>query len=325
VARIARSAAGGDHFGGSPLRAAHARNPRPAGEPCATAATTGEFRSGERGAGVWSSERMDPEGKVIVVTGAAGGIGGALVRALLERGAAKVVAVDLDGAGAERLSAELGAERVPARTLDVTDEAATRALVAELGETVGPIDVWFANAGLATGTGPEDGDEDWNRQWRVNVMSHVYAARALLPGWTERGGGHLVTTASMAGILTAAGDAAYSTTKHAAVGFAEWLAFSYADRGVRVSCICPGAVDTAMLRAGGDGDAAKASAAIGGGEVLAPEQAAERVMAALADDAFLILTHPEMHEFAVGKAENPQRWIRGMAKLRARALALLAQ
>jgi NAD(P)-dependent dehydrogenase (short-subunit alcohol dehydrogenase family) len=266
---------------------------------------------------------MDPEGKIVVVTGAAGGIGGALVRALLERGARSIVAADLDGPGVQRLSEELGATRVAPRVLDVSDEQATRALVAEVESTIGPIDVWFANAGLATGSGPEAPDEDWDRQWRINVMSHVYAARVLLPGWIERGDGHLVTTASMAGLLTTVGDAAYSATKHAAVGFAEWLAFTYAGQGVRVSCICPAAVDTAMLRAGAGGDAAKASAAIGGGDVLAPEQAADRILEGLRQDLFLILTHPEMHEFVVGKAQDPQRWVRGMAKLWSRAQSLL--
>src|SRR4051812_26022535 len=123
---------------------------------------------------------MDPEGRTIVVTGAAGGIGGALVRALVERGARQVIAADLDADGVERLCAEVGAAAV-ARRLDVTDEAATQALVAELG----PIDVFFANAGLATGGGEEAADDVWERQWRINVMSHVYAARALLPGWVE--------------------------------------------------------------------------------------------------------------------------------------------
>jgi NAD(P)-dependent dehydrogenase (short-subunit alcohol dehydrogenase family) len=274
------------------------------------------------GAPIWSLS-MDPEGKIAVVTGAAGGIGGALVRALLARGARTVVAADLDEDGVRRLSEELGGARVLPRVLDVSDEQATRALVEDVGGTLGSIDVWFANAGLSTGGGPETSDEDWNRQWRINVMSHVYAARALLPGWIERGDGHLVTTASMAGILTAAGDAAYSATKHAAVGFAEWLAFTYAGQGVRVSCICPGAVDTAMLRAGGGGDAAKASAVIGGGDVLSPEQAAERVFEGLEKDLFLILTHPEMRGFVVGKAEDPQRWVRGMTKLWSRAQALL--
>ncbi len=266
---------------------------------------------------------MEPEGRIVVVTGAAGGIGGALVRGLVERGARNVVAADLDGTGVERLSEGLGAGRVLPRVLDVCDEHATRVLIEGVEDTIGPIDVWFANAGVSTASGPDAPDEDWERQWRVNVMSHVYAARALLPGWLERGDGYLVTTASMAGILTAAGDAAYSATKHAAVGFAEWLAFTYAGRGVRTSCICPGAVDTAMLRAGAGGDAAKASAVIGGGEVLGPEQAAERILDDLQQDLFLILTHPEMHEFVVGKAQEPERWIRGMTKLWSRAQALL--
>lgn len=266
---------------------------------------------------------MTPEDKITVVTGAAGGIGGALVHALAEGGARTVVAADIDENGVGRLSEELGAARVVPRVLDVTDEEATRALVADVEGTIGSIDLWFANAGLAGGGGPEAPDEAWDRQWRVNVMSHVYAARALLPGWIERGDGHLVTTASMAGILTAAGDAVYSTTKHAAVGFAEWLAFTYGGRGVRVSCICPGAVDTAMLRGGAGGDAAAASAVIGGGDVLAPEEAVERIMEGLQQDRFLILTHPEMHAFVVGKAEDTQRWIGGMTRLWSRAQALL--
>ncbi len=265
---------------------------------------------------------MDPEGKVIVVTGAAGGIGGALVRGLLERGARSVVAADLDAAGVERLSEELG-PRVLARVLDVSDERATLALVEEIERTVAPIDVWFANAGLATGSGVDAPDEDWDRQWRINVMSHLYAARALLPGWIARGEGHLVSTASMAGILTTIGDAAYSATKHAAVGLAEWLALTYGAQGVRVSCICPGAVDTAMLRAGAGGDAARAAAVIGGGDVLAPEQAAERIFEDLGNDLFLILTHPDMRDFAIGKAQDPERWIRGMTRLNTRAQALL--
>jgi NAD(P)-dependent dehydrogenase (short-subunit alcohol dehydrogenase family) len=260
---------------------------------------------------------------VVVVTGAAGGIGGALVRALARDGARSVVAADLDGSGVERLSEELGATHVLARRLDVSDEQATRALVEEVEGATGPIELWFANAGVATGGGPEAPDEIWDRQWRINVMSHVYAARALLPGWIERGEGHLVTTASMAGILSAAGDAPYSATKHAALGFAEWLAFTNAAHGVRVSCVCPGAVDTAMLRAGAGGDADKASAVIGGGDVLAPEQAAERIIEGVKRDQFLILTHPEMHRFIVGKAEDPERWVRGMSKLWSRAQALL--
>lgn len=255
-----------------------------------------------------------------MVTGAAGGTGGALMRGLLERGARAVIAADL----AEVADDEFEAGVLP-RILDVTDERATQALVADIERDVGPIDAWFANAGIATGGGPDAPDEQWARQWHVNVMSHVYAARAMLPRWIERGDGHLITTASMAGILSAAGDALYSATKHAALGFAEWLAFSYREQGVHISCVCPGAVDTDMLRAGAGGDAAKASAVIGGGEVIAPSQAAARILDAVAGDQFLILTHPEMQEFMVVKAQDPDRWVRGMTKLWSRAQTLLNQ
>jgi NAD(P)-dependent dehydrogenase (short-subunit alcohol dehydrogenase family) len=267
-------------------------------------------------------QSVELEERIVVVTGAAGGIGGALVRELVKRGARAVVAADVDERGVQSLADELG-DAVLARELDVADEQATRALVHEVEHASGPVDIWFANAGVATGIGPEAADEQWELQWRVNVMSHVYAARALLPRWIERGGGHLVTTASMAGILSSVGDAAYSATKHAALGLAEWLAFTYGAQGVRVSCVCPGAVDTAMLRSGAGGDAAKASAVIGGGEVLAPQHAATRILDAVAQDRFLILTHPEMQQFAIGKAQEPDRWIRGMTKLQSRAQALL--
>jgi NAD(P)-dependent dehydrogenase (short-subunit alcohol dehydrogenase family) len=265
---------------------------------------------------------MQLEDRVVVVTGAAGGIGAALVRELVKRGAQAVVACDVDERGVQSLANELGGT-VVARRLDVGDEQATRVLIDDVERDSGPIDIWFANAGVATGIGPEAPDDQWEQQWRVNVMSHVYAARALLPRWTDRGSGHLVTTASMAGILSSVGDAAYSATKHAALGLAEWLAFTYGAQGVRVSCVCPGAVDTAMLRAGAGGDAAKASAVIGGGEVIAPQQAAVRILDAVAQDRFLILTHPDMQQFAIGKAQEPDRWIRGMTKLWSRAQALL--
>jgi NAD(P)-dependent dehydrogenase (short-subunit alcohol dehydrogenase family) len=248
--------------------------------------------------------------------------GGALGRALVAGGARSVIATDIVAEGVERLGEELGAA-VVGRVLDVADEAATASFVDEIERTVGPIDVFFANAGISTGGGPDAPDEIWHRQWQINVMSHVYAVRALLPRWTERGAGHLVTTASMAGILSAMGDAPYSATKHAALGFAEWVAFTYGGQGVRVSCICPGAVDTAMLRGGAGGDAAKASAVIGGGDVLSAAQAVETILAELAEDRFLILTHPEMKQFITGKAENPERWIRGMTRHWSRAKSLL--
>jgi len=260
---------------------------------------------------------MDPKGKIAVVTGAAGGIGGAIVQALLGAGAKTVVATDIRAGGLP------SGDQIVARELDVADADATRQLVESIEAEQGPIDLWFANAGVSGGGGPEASDSAWDLQWRVNVLSHVYAARALLPGWTARGEGHLITTASMAGILTSLGDGVYAATKHAAVGFAEWMAITYADQGIKVSCICPGAVDTAMLRGGGGGDAGKASAVIGGGEVLPPEQAAARVIEAVTEDRFLILTHPEMQTFIERKAADPQRWIKGMARLWGRAQELL--
>lgn len=263
---------------------------------------------------------MDPKGRIAVVTGAAGGIGGALVRGLARAGARAVVAVDLE---APAIDTGSGVEII-GRELDVTDEGATRALVADIEATVGPVDLWFANAGLAGRGGPEAPDDVWDRQWQVNLMGHVHAARALLPEWLARGEGHLITTASMAGLLTTLGDAVYAATKHAAVGFAEWVAITYGAQGIRVSCICPGAVDTAMLRASAGGDAAKASAGIGGGEVLTPDAAAARILAAVAEDRFLIYTHPEMQDLVVRKAQEPERWIRGMQKLWARTQELLA-
>ena len=258
---------------------------------------------------------MDPRGRIAVVTGAAGGIGSALVRALVGAGAELVVATDLRAEGIEAGAA------VVARPLDVGDEAATIALVEEVESTHGPIDLWFANAGLAVGGGADAPDELWAAQWQVNVMAHVYAARALLPGWIARGEGHLVTTASMAGILTSLGDGVYAATKHAALGFAEWLAITHADQGITVSCVCPGGVDTPMLR-GSLGDADKAAAVIGAGEVLSADEAAARIVAAVVDDVFFIYTHPELKVFVERKAADPDRWIRGMSRLWARGAAL---
>lgn len=274
---------------------------------------------------------MDIAGRIAVVTGAAGGIGGALVRALLAGGAEAVVATDVVEAGVNALAEELHGDtargdkggRVFPRRLDVTDEAATKALVEEIEDTVGPIDLWFANAGLAGGGGPEAPDDVWQRQWQVNLMAHVYATRALLPGWLARGEGYLVTTASMAGILTSLGDGVYAATKHAAVGYAEWLAITYGDQGIRVSTVCPGAVDTNMLRGGAGGDADRAAAVIGGGDVLDPADAAAAILAGVADERLIILTHPAMQEYIERKASDPDRWLKGMRRLWARAQELL--
>jgi NAD(P)-dependent dehydrogenase (short-subunit alcohol dehydrogenase family) len=254
---------------------------------------------------------MDPKDRIAVVTGAAGGIGSALVRALVGAGARLVVATDI----AAPTSTD---SKVLPRALDVTDQAATSALVEEIESGHGPVDLWFANAGVSGGGQYDAPDSAWERQWQVNVMAHVYATRALMPGWLARGEGYLVTTASMAGILTSLGDTVYASTKHAAVGFAELTAITYADRGIKVSCICPGAVDTPMLR-GAVGDADNANAFIGGGGVISADDAAARVLEGVREDRFLILTHPEMHEYMTRKADDTDRWIRGMSRLWARA------
>lgn len=259
---------------------------------------------------------MNISGRIAVVTGAAGGIGSAIVRALIANGAKLVVATDLNEAAIQT------SDKIIARHLDVANEAQTKALVEEIEKLHGPVDFWFANAGVANGGGPEAPDSMWMLQWNVNVMAHVYATRALLPGWLSRGEGHLVTTASMAGILSTVGDGVYAATKHAAVGYAEWLAFTYGDKGIRVSCVCPGAVDTDMLRGSGDGDAEKAAATIGGGDVATPAAAAAAVIAGVTEDRFLIYTHPGLQQFVISKAQDTDKWIRGMRRLNAKTEAL---
>ncbi len=287
--------------------------------PCGGAARSGLARHSQPHRQQTTTVRnVNPQGCIAVVTGAAGGIGGALVRALTQAGATAVVAADLV------TPPDQGPHTHP-RQLDVTDEAATRVLITNTERDLGPVDMFFANAGIAGAGGPEAPDNTWQRQWQVHVMAHVYAARALLPGWIERREGHLITTASMAGLLTTLNDAAYAATKHAAVGFAEWLAINYGAQGIRVSCVCPGAVNTEMLRSGAGGDAVKAAAAIGGGDLLSPDEAAARILAAVAEDQFLILTHPDMQQLTIRKAEDPERWVRGMQRLRARAQDLLAE
>ncbi len=260
---------------------------------------------------------MDPKGRVAVVTGAAGGIGSALVRALVGAGAATVVATDLD-------VPRHTAGTIVNASLDVTDGEATERLVADVESTHGPIGLWFANAGVTGGGGHEASDAAWDLQWRVNVMAHVHASRALVPRWVERGEGHLVTTASMAGILTTLGDGVYAATKHAAVGYAEWMAITYADSGIKVSCVCPGAVDTPMLR-GSLGDPDKADAVIGGGGAISADDAAARVLEGVREDRFLILTHPEMKEFMTRKTDDTERWIRGMSRMWLRSRDLLGE
>jgi NAD(P)-dependent dehydrogenase (short-subunit alcohol dehydrogenase family) len=265
---------------------------------------------------------MELTGRVAVVTGGASGIGRAVARRLAAEGARGVVVADLDGPGAEAVAAELG-ERAVGVACDVTDDAQVGDLIAHAEETFGPIDLFFANAGIGTGSGLDADDELWERSWAVNVNAHVLAARRLVPGWVERGEGYFVSTASAAGLLSQIGDAPYSVTKHAAVAFAEWLSLTYGDRGLRVSCLCPMGVNTAMLNAGlemEDSHGLGARVVAAAGRVLEPEDVADEVVRAIAEERFLILPHAEVGEFLRRKGDDPDRWLAGMRRLQAQVM-----
>ena len=261
---------------------------------------------------------MDLSGRVVVVTGGASGIGRALARRFASEGAASVVVADLDGAGAEAVAAELpGALGV---RCDVTSDDDVGALIARAESEYGPIDLFCANAGVGSGSGLEAADEVWDAAWNVNVRAHVLAARRLVPGWVERGHGYFVSTASAAGLLSQIGDAPYSVSKHAAVAFAEWLSLTYGDRGLRVSCLCPMGVNTAMLNAGlslEDSQGLGARVVAAAGRVLEPEDVADEVVRAIGEERFLVLPHPEVGEFLRRKGADPDRWLAGMRRLQA--------
>jgi NAD(P)-dependent dehydrogenase (short-subunit alcohol dehydrogenase family) len=252
---------------------------------------------------------------VVVVTGGASGIGRAIARRAIEEGAAGVAVADLDGEGANAVAEELG-ERAIGVEVDVADPEQNEALIDRTEAAFGPVDVFFANAGVTGGIGMEDGFE---QALDVNLMAHVHAARVLVPRWLERGGGYFVTTASAAGLLTQIGSAQYSVSKHAAVAFAEWLSITYGDRGIRVSCLCPMGVNTPLMHAGEDSDDARgrsASAVVAAaGLVIEPEDAADAVVEALRKERFLILTHPEVLTFFQRKGSDYDRWLAGMRRL----------
>jgi len=249
------------------------------------------------------------DGPGVIVTGAGGGIGRAIARRLAA-GNARVVVNDLDAAAAEVVAAEIGGLAVPG---DAGTESGVAHLIEAATTFLGEIDVYCSNAGTGVGSGPETPDELWQRAWEVNTLAHVRAARALLPGWLERGRGTFVVTASAAGLLTMLGSAPYSVTKHAAVGFAEWLAATYAHRGLSVHCICPQGVRTQMLaNSGPAGDVVLADAAI------EPEQVADALADAMAGGRFLVLPHPEVRDYYVQRATDTDRWLRGMSRLQRR-------
>lgn len=251
---------------------------------------------------------MDPRDKVIVVTGAASGIGRAMAQRFAGAGASQVVVTDRDETGACKVADAIGGT---ALALDVADEAAVAGAVQHVEQRFGRIDLFCSNAGILLLGGPETPTGDWEQIWRVNVMAHVFAARAVVPGMIARGGGYLLNTASAAGLLSQIGSAPYSVTKHAAVGLAEWLAITYGEAGIKVSVLCPQAVRTPMV-----GDTDGGVAAVDG--MIEPEQVADAVVAGLAEERFLILPHPEVAEYLRRKAVDYDRWIRGMQRLQAR-------
>jgi NAD(P)-dependent dehydrogenase (short-subunit alcohol dehydrogenase family) len=230
------------------------------------------------------------------------------------------VVADLDAAGAHAVAAELDAQR-PGSALglgcNVGIDAETTGLIERTEQAFGPIDLFFANAGVALGTDLETPDEVWATVWAVNWQAHLFAARRLVPGWLARGEGYFCSTASAAGLLAQIGSVPYSVTKHAAVAFAEWLSITYGDRGVRVSCLCPMGVNTNML-AGSLEDPAAGDVVRATSEVLEPEEVAEVVVRGIAAETFLLLPHPEVAVHLQRKAGDPDRWLRGMQRLRAR-------
>lgn len=249
---------------------------------------------------------MRVKDKVAVVTGAAGGIGAATARRFAREGARGVVVADLDQGKADAVAREFGGLGV---ACDVTKEADIQRLIATAGAKFGPVDVFFSNAGIALSGQQEADDFAWAQSWAVHVMSHVYACRVLVPRMLERGSGYLLSTASAAGLLSSISSAPYTVTKHAAVALAEQMAIQYADRGIRVSVLCPQAVDTNMLRS-----IAATSARIDG--VVSPDEVAECVVQAMDKEQFLILPHPVVLDYVRRKTSDYDRWLKGMQRLR---------
>jgi len=255
---------------------------------------------------------MQVKDKVVIVTGGSNGIGAAMCRRFAQAGARTVVVADIDVQGARTLAAEINGRAV---RCDVAKEEDVIQLIRQTEAACGPIDLYCSNAGIILQGLIEVPNADWQRIWEINVMSHVYSARALLPGMLERGSGGFVITASAAGLLNQIDSTSYSATKHAAVGLAENLAINYGDRGIQVSVICPMAVRSLMTRKGGG------IAALDG--ILEAEQVADDLIAALNEGRFMVLPHPQVKGYLEHKATDYERWIRGMQRLRARHLPSL--
>jgi NAD(P)-dependent dehydrogenase (short-subunit alcohol dehydrogenase family) len=260
---------------------------------------------------------MEMKGRVIVVTGGASGIGAALVRRFAREGAAGIVVADLQLPQAQAVAEEVNGL---ALRIDVSNEADVQAMIAEATHRFGRVDVLCSNAGIATGGGVDASNADWQRIWEINLMAHVYGARAVLPQMLARGEGYLLHTASAAGLLSHPDSALYAVTKHAAVSLAEWLSINYGDKGIRVSCLCPQGVRTPMLL--GEGGDRKSFLLEGS---VTAEQVADDVIAAMREERFLVLPHPEVHGFMQRKAADVDRWLGGMRRLRAKAEAIRKQ
>jgi len=255
---------------------------------------------------------MELTDRVAVITGGGGGIGAAMARRFVAEGARAVVLADRDAGAAEAAAASLGiGDRAEGVGLDVTDEAAVVSLVHSTMDRFGPIDLFCSNAGAGADGGIEVPNEAWQSQWELHVMSHVYAARAVLPAMLARGEGYLLHTASAAGLLMALGSAPYSVTKAACVKLAEHLSIAHGDDGIRVSVLCPQGVNTAMApKQLGDG---------GTDGIKEPDEVAAVVVDAIRNERFFVLPHPEVAEYVQRKATDPDRWLKGMRRLRARS------
>jgi NAD(P)-dependent dehydrogenase (short-subunit alcohol dehydrogenase family) len=272
---------------------------------------------------------MEITDRVAIVTGGASGAGRALALGLASRGAAAVAVCDIDGDGAAKVAAEIESAggRALAVAADMTRESDVQALVGRTEDAFGPAGLFFSNAGIIVAGGEEASDDAWSKIWAINVHSHVYVARAILPGMLTRGEGYLVITASAAGLLTQLGSAPYAVTKHAAVAFAEWLSITYGDRGIRVSALCPQAFSSNLLatsrREAGAGALPDAGAAGGSAQaavdgVLTSEQVAECALDGIATEQFLMLPHRDVATYEQRRTADRDRWIRGMRRMQDR-------
>ncbi|MEM7340298.1 MAG: SDR family oxidoreductase [Actinomycetota bacterium] len=258
---------------------------------------------------------MELAGKTTIITGAASGIGEALAESFAAEGASAVIVADRNERGAKAVADRLG----PVATgvgLDVADEAAVQAMVADTEAAHGPVDVFVSNAGYIVRGGLELPDDEWTRMMDVHVWSHLYAARAVVPSMAERGEGYILNTASAAGLLTQIDSGPYAVSKHAAVAFAEWLLINYGDKGLKVSVLCPQAVRTNIV---GDPDLMGDNAGQAGMDgILEPSEAAQACVDAIRDERFLVLPHPDVETYFQRKASDYDRWLNGMRRFRRR-------